>query len=407
MASSSLVAAPTTVPSLELNLPPVETKPWRFKEFPILGWWGPPGTASVDAFRDYKAAGFTLYCANSDVGYHDALAKAREAGIAVMTFRDKQGFELDAPQTPIDFEEADPNIVGWITYDEPHHARVVPAITAVNDLMRRDPDRRALFNFLPPKAQTDRPTEEILDAAVQYGLPIISYDAYYLAADGHDNEAGQCKYLDRFRLASLKYDRPFWAFALSIQHGGLRRASESDLRWMVYTTLAYGAKGIWYFTYWAPAHMKGYDTRAIVTKDGERTDLFDSVSAVNHAIGEVGETLLKLKNVEVFHTDPPAGQRPLPADGFAITRCEAKGAIVSFFVDPDGIRYAWLVNKTHGPAVSAKAGTDTITLTFAEGVRGVTAVSHLGGKTGELAIDAHRATLNVAGGTGVLLRFTP
>ena len=51
-----------------LMLPRVVRRPWRFRRFPIIGWWGPPGTAKLADFRAYKDAGFTIYAANPDTG---------------------------------------------------------------------------------------------------------------------------------------------------------------------------------------------------------------------------------------------------------------------------------------------------------------------------------------------------
>jgi hypothetical protein len=41
----------------ELTLPPVEKKPWVFEGFPIMAWWRPPGTKTLEDFRCYKDAG--------------------------------------------------------------------------------------------------------------------------------------------------------------------------------------------------------------------------------------------------------------------------------------------------------------------------------------------------------------
>ncbi|HTL29898.1 MAG TPA: hypothetical protein VL282_11780 [Tepidisphaeraceae bacterium] len=62
----TVVASAQPKPITQLNLPKVEAQPWRFKEFPIVAWWSPPGTATDEDFRAYKDCGFTLYLANPD-----------------------------------------------------------------------------------------------------------------------------------------------------------------------------------------------------------------------------------------------------------------------------------------------------------------------------------------------------
>jgi hypothetical protein len=388
----------------ELALPPVEKQPWRFDGFPIIGWWGPPGTATLEDFEAYRDAGFTIHATNPDEGFDQAMEFVRAAELKSMPFRQLQGFALPAKQ--VDYEPHMDVIVGWLTHDEPGgYGAVIEAIMAVNELMRQDPTRWALFNMLPPGAQRDPGTRAVIDAAVRHGMPILSYDHYYIHADGTDNEQWQAEWLDLFRTASLEHEVPFWAFALTTQHFNYRRPSESDLRWMQYTNLAYGAKGLWYFCYWGPHGWENWDDVSIVDpSDGSKTELYEQVKALNHAVLEMGDVLLRLRNVDVFHTNPPAGQRELPEDQFWIARAEGTDVLVSFFEHDDGSQYAMVVNKRHGMGKSAAELAEEIELRFADEVRAVEVVNWLDGEPGELAIEQGRVRLTVHGGTGVLLK---
>jgi hypothetical protein len=391
----------------QLDLPPVQPAPWKFEQFPIIAWWGPPGTAGRAAFEAYQAAGFTLHATNPDEGFDQAMQHLRAIGMKSIAFRQPQGFML--PDREVDYTPQMDLIVGWLTHDEPGNLpSVMEAITAVNTLMRQDPTRWALFNMLPPGAQQDPPTRPIIDAAVRHGMPVLSYDHYYIHADGTDNEARQAEWLDLFRRASLEHEVPFWAFALTIRHFNYRRPSESDLRWMHYTNLAYGAKGLWYFTYWGPTGWDNWDEQAIVDpRDGSPTELYDHVKRLNHAVLEMGEVLLSLRSVDVFHTRPPRGQRPFPQDQHWIAGVDGQDVLVGLFVDPDGMEYAMVVNKRHGGDRSAAEMADELTLRFAPDVAGVTAVNWLDGRPGPVELTGRAARLRVAGGTGVLLRREP
>ncbi len=388
----------------DLNLPPVEKKPWRFDGFPILAWWPPPGTATLADFLAYKEAGFTLYPANPDIGFDNALKFAAQAGLKIMPYRDKQGFAL--PDKEVVFPKDNEHIVGWITNDEPSGIEAVTAsITAVNKLMRQDPTRWTLFNFLPPHVQHNPSTKPIIDAAVRNGMPILSYDNYVIMADGTDKTLEHFNNLELFRKASLEHDIPFWAFALTIKHFSYRRASESDLRWKHFTNLAYGAKGLWYFTYWGPTDWERWDTIAIVDpKNGDKTEIYNYVKTLNHAVLEMGDILLDLTNEMVTHTNPPEGHAVFEPDKFWIANIKAKDALVSFFKDSKGEEYAMVVNKLHGMNKTAKETADLIELTFAPDVKGVESVNWLDGKKGTLALENNKASLNIYGGTGVLLK---
>jgi len=388
-------------------LPGVPTQPWRFTGFPIIAWWGPPGTATADDFRAYRDAGFTLHATNPDEGFHRALEHVEAVGLKSMVFRQHQGFDLKPLADPQFLNDREV-IVGWITADEPfRQADIARSIRMVNSLMRRDPTRWAFFNLLSPHLQRNPSTELIIEAAVRAGMPILSYDTYVVMTDGTDRADLLYNHLDLFRRASLRHGIPFWAFALTIKHYGYRRPSESDLRWQQYSNLAYGAKGLWYFTYWGPLGWKGWDSRAIVDpRDGSRTELYDWVKALNHAVLNMGPVLLRLKSLDVVHTVPPAGQSAFAPGRFWVADVKARDALVGFFTDEDGAPYAMVVNKVHGMAKSARETVDTIELAFTDEVQAVDVVSWLDGAPGPLTLENGRARLPISGGTGVLLKAT-
>jgi len=393
----------------DLKLPTVEKHPWRFKGFPILAWWPPSGIKSREDFQRYKDAGFTIYPANPDTGFNNSLELAKEVGIPVMPWRTRQGFDTPAPQKPIVFPEDDSNVVGWITHDEPGGYRGVQrAITAVNELMRKDATRWALFNFFPPHHQKNPDTEETARAAVTNGMPVISYDNYVILNNGTDRTKQHFDNLARARALSLKLNVPFWAFALTTKHRSYRRPSESDVRWKQFTNLACGAKGLWYFCYWGPHrwYSRGWDTKSIVdSATGQPTELYHHVQAINQTVLAMGDVLLGLTSEEVVHTNPPEGHKPFQKNKRWIADVKATDAMIGFFRDKQGQRYAMVVNQRHGMNKSAREMADTMVLTFAPAVRSVNAVNWLDGKPGPLTLNsAHQASLTIAGGTGVLLK---
>ena len=393
-----------------LELPPVVKQAWMFKSFPIMAWWPPPGTKSLEDFKRYKEAGFTIYAANPDAGFESALKLARKAGIPVMPHRTLQGFDVPAPTKQIVYSTNDSNIVGWLTRDEPGGYRAVSkAISEVNELMRLDPSRWALFNNFPLNRRQTPSVLEIAEAALRNGVPVLSYDNYVIMEDGTDRTKEHFDNLASARKLSLKYDVPFWAFALTTKHRGYRCPSESDLRWKQFTNLAYGAKGLWYFCYWGPhrGDNKGWDTKSIVdSATGEPTELYYQVQKINQTVLAMGDTLLGLTSEDVMHTHPPEGHA---TSNFVkgrhwIADIKAKDVLIGFFRNAAGVRYALVVNKLHGKAKTSKETADTIELTFAADVKGVEAVSWLDGKPGKLTLKGKRASLLIGGGTGVLIK---
>jgi hypothetical protein len=380
--------------------------PSRLSGFPIVAWWGPPGTARRQDFVRYRDAGFTLHATNPDEGFTRALDHVQAVGLASLVFREHQGFDL-TPLAEVAFPADRPSVVGWITGDEPSsEAEVTRHVDAVSHLVRDDPGRLAFFNLLSPSLQGPPGTERVVDLAVRAGMRILSYDHYAILAGGGDDTEAFYRHLDLFRRLSVRHQVPFWAFALTISHGRYRRPSESDLRWQQYSNLAYGAKGLWYFTYWAPRAWPGWDSRGIVDAvTGAPTELYDAVRRVNLAVRDMGSVLLELTPVDVSHTSPPRGQRAFARGHAWLRDVRARDALVTSFRHADGTPYVMVVNKRHGPALDARAAEDAIEIEVAPDVVAVDAVSWLDGTAGPLALRARRMTLDVAGGTGVLLRL--
>lgn len=413
-------AEPAADPLKDWTLPAADREPWRFTEFPILAWWGPPGSATLQDFQNYKDAGINIYLPNPDLRFEQAVTKATSVGLAMMPFRTVQGFAGPgrAKDNPVRFPEDHPNIVGWLTSDEPGNVDAVKAtVTQMNELMRQDPTRWTLFNCLPVDHVQGITDRQVIDAAIRNGQRIISFDNYVIHGDGASHLVALYRNLEVYRQASVDHNVPFWAFALTIQHWHYRRASESDVRWKQFTNLAYGAKGLWYFTYWAPRtedKWEKWDTKAIVDgATGEKTELYDYVKAINENVQSVGQVLLRLTNDDVYHTSVTVpGTRAFEAGRHWIadikaTDADNTDALVSFFRDEkDGTRYAWIVNNRHGMDMSAEDGAVTFEVRFAPRARSVSAVAWLDGTTGPLALDDEgRATMKIAGGTGVLLRL--
>ena len=79
---------------------------------------------------------------------------------------------------------------------------------------------------------------------------------------------------------------PFWTFIQTIGFGLVNRRpqSKADIAFQVYTDLAYGAKGIQHFCYWQPLTSDGNGTvftEAMISKDGQKTDIYEYAQAVN------------------------------------------------------------------------------------------------------------------------------
>ncbi|OIV37183.1 hypothetical protein BIV57_12395 [Mangrovactinospora gilvigrisea] len=145
---------------------------------------------------------------------------------------------------------------------------------------------------------------------------VLSYDRYPLNADGTDDP----QYFQNWaimRQASLRSGIPAWIYLQSVQYAGHRLPTAAELAWQVNISLAYGAKGIQYFTYWTPDPSRGsgfVPAQALITVAGERTALYDAAKRLNTGwLAPAGGQLKPLVSESVVH----ANDNPLPAGAIA------------------------------------------------------------------------------------------
>jgi hypothetical protein len=126
-------------------------------------------------------------------------------------------------------------------------------------------------------------------------------------ADGRD---GYCGNLAVMRKYALEQGVPHWNFFNTMPFGPHHDPAESQLRWQIYTSLAYGSKGILYFCYWTPGGGEFPKGGAIITAEGRRTRHYDQARRINAAVKNLGPTLMRLTSIDVIRikpTDDPAG----------------------------------------------------------------------------------------------------
>src|SRR5262249_52820471 len=128
-------------------------------------------------------------------------------------------------------------------------------------LREKDPAHPAFVNLLPtyarniPGALGANTYEEHVRKYVETCKPFaISYDHYHFT-NGRDGPEF-FENLHTVRKVSLESKTPFWNIVLVTRHGAYRNLAEPEMRFEAMQTLAYGGKGLVWFTYWSP---KGFD----------------------------------------------------------------------------------------------------------------------------------------------------
>jgi hypothetical protein len=151
-----------------------------------------------------------------------------------------------------------------------------------------------------------------------------------------------------------------------------RRPNKAELYWQVNVSLAYGAKGIQYFTYWTPEDNQYIQFgEALVKRDGTFSDTYDRAREVNEKyLKKVGKQLLPLKSELVMHTrvkKAKPGVQPFKADGWLRAAIGSAVILGRFFQNSlqDPERYLLVVNR------SLSNATENTRLTVSDSVVGV------------------------------------
>ena len=247
-----------------------------------------------------------------------------------------------------------PALCGYVLGDEmgmSQHARL-GVVTAY--LLKKDPRHLPYYNLLPNYAfKQNSEYEALVSDYIDTVKPVlVSWDHYRQMFEGGD-ERFYWHNLEIMRRLSIKKRIPYNQIIVSLKHMGYRECSEVDLRWQVYTSLAYGSRGIQYFTYWYVKELAWAEAPAMITKDGKRDLKWEYAKKINNRIAKLGPTLATLTSTGVYCTTPlPPGAQKLRAEA-PVTKAEGGPLAIGCFQDPAGKQYILVVNRSFKTAVNA------------------------------------------------------
>ena len=334
--------------------------------FPIVGWAGLSGDMiRPDTMRDMRKAGFTVNMGGDPKrDPREVLDIAHQAGLRMILCDpvlhveddlDLNATRRSAVEALVNKVKDHPALYMYSLRDEPR-LKALESLGRMATLIRSlDRKHPCYVNHHPPIGGREAATaEELLRKACLCMPPeFLSYDHYVMCVASQEElqaEAGapwmfpeahlrmkpdfyQC--LQFFRNLSLVHRVPFWAFTNAIRHGSYPTPTEGQIRLQLMSALAYGARGLQYFTY-------AYDS-AMVRPDGSTTDTWEIARRVNADILAMAPVLQKLESIGVYHHGPlwPMTER-LPKD---LLEIEGDAALVGVFRGPDGLTYLLVASK--------------------------------------------------------------
>lgn len=371
-------------------------------DFPVGVFWPPPPShVTAERYQEIADAGFTFVHNGNylwdETGIRYGLDIAQQAGLKVLVAGDPllaaltANFWADGDPTGyhprITASDAEvalralftayrdrPAFAGFSFADEPAANRfgtlgsLVATARAIAPGSLPYLNLRRLGQPYGPwgTAGMDVPTytrylQEALDTVAP---PLLSFDRYPMLAGGAE-DPGYHQNWALVRAAGLRAGIPTWVFIQSLGYAGHRLPTAAELAWQVNTSLAYGAKGIQYFTYWTPDPSRGdgfAGAQGLVTAGGERTPLHDAAKQLNVGwLRPVGRELLPLVSESVAHANEavlPAGATGFVPDG-RIAGVSGDPVVLGVFAAaaaaPDDAEARWVLVANRSFAARAAA----------------------------------------------------
>ncbi len=330
------------------------------EEFLISYWYGPE--PDQQRFTEIAEANFNVAMTGGGI---KALDIAQQCGLKVLLM-DPRIYHRRASDTGLE-ERLDavveefgdhPALWGYYVTDEPNASQFEQLATVNRYLLKRDPKHIPFINLFPTYAlpeQLGNPTyRDHVASFLQIVRPkLLSYDHYALFKDSIRPD--YFENMEIIRQQALQHKVPFNYILLSIPHFAYRTPSEADLRWQVNTALAYGARGIMYFTYDSVRNMPASEAwgDAIIDRQGQRTARYEQVKQINSELKRLAPTLMQLTSLGVYHTPPvPNGAAGIPENNL-LKRIAGGPLVIGQFRSQDGQRYMMFVNRSPQESASA------------------------------------------------------
>ncbi len=310
---------------------------------------------------------------------------------------------------------------GILASDEPP-ATKFPAIRTVQDWFKaRYPEKKFIVNLLPTYANPEQLSgiqgirtfdfeKDYVRTFIEIVQPeILSYDHYALIYDAAKKEnvlrEDYLRNLEVFAEASKDTQKPFYNFLLTIGHLFYRTVKTyADIAWQVYTSMAYGVKGVQTFTYWTLLSNGETEkiTGALVDREGNKMPAWYAMQRVIREVRSFEDLYMR------YHwqgTMPVRGENPENPNFSALKKpLKEHKAVSDIHAEADCIigafeengKYAFLIANFTDPAMRKTA---KIFVRFAS----EKILVCRGGKREEVQLDEGKFSCTLESGEGAFL----
>jgi hypothetical protein len=292
--------------------------PWQVGT-PIVTYWAGPSMTDAAAQQMADGGWNLVWCGEKDLdvaGRHGLRGQLQDSLLTPASLNDSS--QREKLNALIDRVRKHPALYAYFITDEPSAADFPALGRLVSYLRERDPAHLAYINLFPTYAnnqQLGTPGDTVsayqthLRQYVETVQPaLISYDHYQFSMKGDSDQ--YFLNLALVRRAAETAGVPFLNIVQACTWDPAMRVPQPDeMRYLVYTTLAYGAQGISYYVYSHPGH-----TGAIALADGTPTPIYHALKSLNREFVAIAREIQALRVLGVYHAGHhPRGTDPLPA----------------------------------------------------------------------------------------------
>jgi hypothetical protein len=372
------------------------------ERYPI-GFWGPPPPAktSVYRYREIAEAGFNFVVGSNgvttDFANRQALEAAAENNLRYIlqdyklneivrrntSFTDRKEALRRRINELLDLFGNYQALDGLVLYDEPSSTDFPILGFGTQKLGELAPGQLPYVNLYSARSLNNLGTRTYAEYVERYlktvKPPVLCFSHYPLLEGTKITRDYFYNWALNRRFA-LRFGIPSWVFIQSIffDNDGKkgppfhRRPNEAEIRWQVNVSLAYGAKGIQYFTYWTRLSSSAQNRygEGLISAGGERSETYEYAKRINGYLEVVGKVLLPLRSESVTH----ARESPLPRGATAfrgdryVKSASGSPVILGRFRKPgvENQRYLFVANRSFSKRARTRLTlTDSVGKVFA------------------------------------------
>jgi len=333
---------------------------------PVVTYWCGPSLTDAVA-QQMAEGGFNLvWCGSEeelDVAQHHGLRGQFTNSLLTPASLDdpKRREQLD---TLIARISKHPALYAYHLIDEPNASQFPSLGRLVAYLRQCDPLHLAYINLFPTYATNEQlgTKGDVTTAYWEYlrryteqvKPSLLSYDHYQFRLKGDGDQ--YFLNLAMIRRAAQEAGVPFLNIvqACTWAPDVMRVPNANELRYLVYSTLAYGAQGISYYVY-ACANHHG----SLVSLDGTPGPLYQALTVYNPEFVAIAKELQPLRSLGVYHTSmrEPGCEPPLADASFHVDSspppASPRGFLLGFFGAAERPTHVVVVNLDYTAEVSA------------------------------------------------------